>query len=153
MKYTIWADGSCLGNPGWGGTAYVLVREDPQTRTLINSSGSAHLDTTNNRMELLAVIEAFRHLQTIESSASVDLILDSKYVGQGLTVWMKNWKQNNWRTADKKPVKNQDLWLELDSLSYQYDIQFQWIKGHDGDAMNDYVDTEARKRATEIKGK
>ena len=153
-NYVIWADGSCLGNPGFGGTAYVLSRIHPGLNPeLLNTDGSSHIDVTNNKMELLAVIEAFRYLNSIDKTGNVKLVLDSEYVGKGLTVWMKTWKSNSWKTKDKKPVKNKELWKELDDLSSQYNLEFSWVKGHSGDAINEYVDTAARQRASEIKGK
>ena len=128
----IYTDGACKGNPGAGGWG-VLLKFGERTRELCG--GEAH--TTNNRMELLAVIRA---LESLQRRCSVRLHTDSKYVQQGITVWIHDWKKRGWKTADKKPVKNKDLWEELDRLAVQHDIEWLWVRGHRGHAGNERAD-------------
>lgn len=135
-KITIYTDGACSGNPGKGGWAAVII-EDENEKTI---SGSEML-TTNNRMELLAVINALKEV----SSAELDIYTDSKYVKNGIESWIKNWKINGWMTAAKQPVKNKDLWLELDTLVTKKEIEWKWVKGHSNDHYNTIVDEAARK--------
>lgn len=135
-KITIYTDGACSGNPGKGGWAAVIV-EDKNEKTI---SGSEPL-TTNNRMELSAVINALREV----GSAEIDIYTDSKYVKNGIESWIKNWKLNGWMTAAKQPVKNKDLWLELDTLVSEKVIGWKWVKGHSNDHYNTIVDEAARK--------
>jgi ribonuclease HI len=135
-KITIYTDGACSGNPGKGGWAAVIV-EDKNEKTI---SGSEPL-TTNNRMELSAVINALREV----GSAELDIYTDSKYVKNGIESWIKNWKMNGWMTAAKQPVKNKDLWLELDILVSKKEIEWKWVKGHSNDHYNTIVDEAARK--------
>ena len=135
-KITIYTDGACSGNPGKGGWAAVII-EDENEKTI---SGSEML-TTNNRMELLAVINALKEV----SSAELDIYTDSKYVKNGIESWIKNWKLNGWMTAAKQPVKNKDLWLELDTLVSEKVIGWKWVKGHSNDHYNTIVDEAARK--------
>ena len=135
-KITIYTDGACSGNPGKGGWAAVII-EDENEKTI---SGSEML-TTNNRMELLAVINALKEV----SSAELDIYTDSKYVKNGIESWIKNWKMNGWMTAAKQPVKNKDLWLELDALVTKKEIEWKWVKGHSNDHYNTIVDEAARK--------
>ena len=135
-KITIYTDGACSGNPGKGGWAAVII-EDKNEKTI---SGSEQL-TTNNRMELSAVINALREV----ASAELDIYTDSKYVKNGIESWIKNWKMNGWMTAAKQPVKNKDLWLELDILVSKKEIEWKWVKGHSNDHYNTIVDEAARK--------
>ena len=135
-KITIYTDGACSGNPGKGGWAAVII-EDKNEKTI---SGSEPL-TTNNRMELSAVINALREV----GSAELDIYTDSKYVKNGIESWIKNWKMNGWMTAAKQPVKNKDLWLELDILVSKKEIEWKWVKGHSNDHYNTIVDEAARK--------
>ena len=135
-KITIYTDGACSGNPGKGGWAAVII-EDKSEKTI---SGSEQL-TTNNRMELSAVINALREV----GSAELDIYTDSKYVKNGIESWIKNWKMNGWMTAAKQPVKNKDLWLELDILVSKKEIEWKWVKGHSNDHYNTIVDEAARK--------
>lgn len=137
------SDGACSGNPGPGGWAYVLIH--PSTGKRREASG-AELLTTNNKMELQAVIEG---LGALSKPSSVDLYSDSQYVLNGLREWMESWKKRGWRTADKKPVKNQDLWEQLDELKKKHEIRFHWIKGHNDHPENERCDqmaVEARER-------
>ena len=135
-KITIYTDGACSGNPGKGGWAAVII-EDKNEKTI---SGSEPL-TTNNRMELSAVINALKEV----GSAELDIYTDSKYVKNGIESWIKNWKINGWMTAAKQPVKNKDLWLELDTLVSEKAIGWKWVKGHSNDHYNTIVDEAARK--------
>ena len=135
-KITIYTDGACSGNPGKGGWAAVII-EDKNERTI---SGSEPL-TTNNRMELSAVINALKEV----GSAELNIYTDSKYVKNGIESWIKNWKINGWMTAAKQPVKNKDLWLELDILVSKKEIEWKWVKGHSNDHYNTIVDEAARK--------
>ena len=136
----IWTDGACSGNPGPGGWG-VLIKYKKSTKKL---SGSED-DTTNNRMEMTAVINALKYLET---GLTINLYTDSKYVKDGTTKWIHNWKKNNWKNSNKKDVKNKDLWIELDLLSQNYNINWNWVKGHSGNIENDIADklaTEAIK--------
>lgn len=128
----IWTDGACKGNPGWGGWG-ALLRQGRHEKTLFGGQA----DTTNNRMELLAVIEA---LKALKRPCEVVVHTDSQYVQKGMTQWLANWKRRDWRTADKKPVKNADLWQELDELVGRHDVSWKWVRGHAGDAGNEMAD-------------
>jgi ribonuclease HI len=128
----IYTDGACRGNPGPGGWAALLLT-DGREREL--SGFETH--TTNNRMELLAAIRA---LEALKQPCDVELITDSQYVKNGITTWIVDWKRRNWRTSDKKPVKNIDLWQQLDALVAGHRIDWQWVRGHTGDAGNERVD-------------
>ncbi len=133
---TFYTDGACSGNPGPGGWAVILIENDTVTRKW----GGFQNNTTNNRMELTAVIEALKSLRSGEDAA---IYTDSEYVRKGITEWMRNWKLKNWMTAGKKPVKNRDLWELLDSLNHK-DIHWHYVAGHSGDYHNDMCDRIAR---------
>lgn len=130
----LYTDGACSGNPGPGGWAYIL--KHPASGALREASG-AEPDTTNNRMELTAVIEG---LNALKSPTRVELFSDSKYVLEGLKEWMPAWKQRGWRTAAKKPVKNVELWQRLDELIAQHDVRFHWVRGHSEHPENERCD-------------
>jgi ribonuclease HI len=133
----IYTDGACKGNPGvggWGALLQIMGKE----RELWG--GEAH--TTNNRMELLAAIRA---LEALKRPCRVVLHTDSKYVQQGISIWVHNWKQRGWKTADKKPVKNEDLWRTLDELANKHHVQWVWIKGHAGHDGNERADELANR--------
>jgi len=134
-KVEIWTDGGCKGNPGPGGWGAILKYGD-KVKEL--KGGEAH--TTNNRMELMAAISA---LEALTRPCQVVLHTDSQYVRQGVTGWIKNWKRNGWRTADKKPVKNEELWRRLDEVSEPHTIDWRWVKGHAGNPMNERADVLA----------
>lgn len=137
QKYVIYTDGACSGNPGPGGWGAVIISDSKVIKEL-----SGHdQDTTNNRMELLAAIKG---LQSLQSGNRVEIFTDSNYVKNGITSWIINWKKNNWVNSAKKPVKNKDLWLELDSISKEMDITWRWVKGHSGDIMNEKADQLAK---------
>ena len=133
-KTQVFTDGGAHGNPGPGGWAYVIVKDSE----LLESSG-AEVHTTNNRMELTAAIRALERLQSHD--AAIVLHTDSTYVQQGISNWIHNWKRKAWKTAGGKPVKNQDLWRELDELSSSMNISWKWVKGHAGNLHNERCDT------------
>ncbi|BAF87464.1 ribonuclease H [Azorhizobium caulinodans ORS 571] len=135
-RVEIWTDGACSGNPGPGGWGAIL-RSGPHEKEL---KGGEAL-TTNNRMELMAAISA---LEALKKPCGVDLHTDSEYLRNGITKWMFGWKRNGWRTADKKPVKNQDLWERLDAALHSHDIAWHWVKGHAGNELNERADQLAR---------
>ena len=135
----IYTDGSCLENPGNGGWAAIII--DDEKKTQIKGSKK---NTTNNQMELLAPIEA---LKKIPKGSKVQIFTDSKYVKSGITEWIHNWKKNGWKNANKKPVKNKDLWEELDLLANQFEISWNWVKAHSTDELNNEVDLIAREAA------
>ena len=135
----IYTDGSCIGNPGNGGWAAIIIENGNKTKI----KGSKK-DTTNNQMELLAPIKA---LKKIAKGSKVQIFTDSKYVKSGITEWIHNWKKNGWKTASKQPVKNKDLWNELDQMTIQFQIKWSWVKGHSTDVLNNEVDLIARKAA------
>ena len=135
----IYTDGSCLENPGNGGWAAIII--DDGKKTQIKGSKK---NTTNNQMELLAPIEA---LKKIPKGSEVQIFTDSKYVKSGITEWIHNWKKNGWKTADKQPVKNKELWEELDILANQFEISWNWVKAHSNDKLNNEVDLIAREAA------
>jgi len=135
-KVEIYTDGACSGNPGPGGWG-VLLRYAQHEKTL----SGAELNTTNNRMELMAAIMGLRSLQR---ECAVILITDSQYVKKGITEWLPGWKQKGWRTSANKPVKNQDLWEQLDYEVSRHEVEWQWVKGHSGHPENDQVDLLAR---------
>lgn len=138
-EVNIYTDGSCLGNPGPGGWG-ALLEFKQQNKEL--SGGFAH--TTNNRMELLAPINALKQLK---ESCLVNIYTDSQYVKNGINQWIHNWKKNGWRTANKKAVKNADLWQQLDNECERHEIQWHWVKAHNGHAQNERVDDLAREAA------
>ena len=135
----IYTDGSCLENPGNGGWAAIII--DDEKKTQIKGSKK---NTTNNQMELLAPIEA---LKKIPKSSKIQIFTDSKYVKSGITEWIHSWKKNGWRTANKQPVKNKELWTELDLLTNEFEIKWSWVKAHSADKLNNEVDLIAREAA------
>jgi len=135
----IYTDGSCLENPGNGGWAAIII--DDGKKTQIKGSKK---NTTNNQMELLAPIQA---LKKIPKSSKIEIFTDSKYVKSGITEWIHNWKKNGWKTSDKKPVKNKELWEELDLLANEFEISWNWVKAHSTDKLNNEVDLIAREAA------
>lgn len=134
-KIEIYTDGACSGNPGPGGWGALLRSGDHEKEM---SGGEA--DTTNNRMEMMAVIKA---LESLKKPSEVDLYTDSKYVMDGVNKWMDGWKAKGWKNAAKKPVKNKDLWLEIDALTQTHKVRFHWVKGHAGHPENERADVLA----------
>lgn len=139
----LYTDGACLGNPGPGGWGVVLSW-DGQIKEL--SGGQA--DTTNNQMELTAVIKG---LESLKRPVSLQIVTDSKYVMQGITQWMAGWKRNGWRTAAKKPVANRELWEKLDSLLSGHTVSWEWVKGHSGHQQNERCDALASLQAALVR--
>ncbi|MEL6324122.1 MAG: ribonuclease HI [Pseudomonadota bacterium] len=140
----IWTDGACSGNPGPGGWG-ALLKAGEREKEIFGGEPT----TTNNRMELMAAIEA---LNSLKSRARVILHTDSTYVKDGLTKWIHGWKKNGWKTAAKKPVKNQDLWQALDAAVQRHDVTWKWVKGHSGDPGNERADALARRGAEDARG-
>ena len=133
----IFTDGACRGNPGPGGWG-ALIKFDTVQKEIFGGQNS----TTNNQMELFAAIEG---LSTLKEPCNVELFTDSKYVMDGITQWIQNWKKNNWKTAAKKEVKNKDLWQKLDQLMTYHQVKWRWVKGHSGDPGNEVADLLANK--------
>ena len=143
MAAEIYTDGSCLGNPGPGGWAAIMVWGDHEK---LLSGGEDN--TTNNRMELMAAIMA---LEALTRPVDVTLTSDSSYLKDGITKWIMGWKKNGWKTAAKKPVANQDLWIRLDDAVGAHNVTWAWVKGHAGHPMNERCDDMARQEAEKIK--
>lgn len=142
-EIVIYTDGACLGNPGPGGWGAVLRFGEHEKQLYGGES-----NTTNNRMELMGAISA---LQAITKPYPVILFTDSSYVRNGITRWISGWKRNGWRTADKKPVKNAELWQQLDAIAAQYEIDWRWVKGHAGNEGNELADQLASRGAQEAR--
>ena len=146
MKHVdIYTDGACSGNPGPGGWAAVLVF-GPLRKEL----SGAEPDTTNNRMEITAAIRA---LEILKEQCEITLTTDSQYLRQGITKWMFAWKKNGWKTSNKQPVKNQDLWMRLDRLTRKHEITWEWVKGHADHPENERCDKLAREAIRRLKSK
>jgi len=138
----VYTDGSCLGNPGNGGWAFLVKKND-----IISSRSGFVLNTTNNQMELTAAIKAIEFLDTNDV---INLLTDSNYVKNGITSWIKNWKINNWKNSSKQPVKNKDLWERLDELNSTKSVNWQWVKAHSTNNYNIHVDLLARQSAESL---
>jgi ribonuclease HI len=141
----IYTDGACSGNPGPGGWGAILSFAGKEKEL---KGGELH--TTNNRMELMAAISA---LEALTKPCDVDLHTDSQYVRNGISSWINGWKKNGWKTADKKPVKNVDLWQKLDAALKQHTVRWHWVKGHAGHPMNERADQLARDAIAELRDK
>ena len=133
MKYKVYTDGACSGNPGKGGWAAIILNE----KSIQSNVSGGENRTTNNRMELMAPIMA---LNKIKKSSEIIIYTDSKYVKDGITEWIKKWKLNNWKSANKKPVKNKDLWIKLDNSCQKHKVTWKWVKAHAGNKFNNLVD-------------
>ena len=144
MEIIIYTDGACLGNPGPGGWAAIIIEHNKEKKIF----GGEKL-TTNNRMELTAAIKALEYCDTQKekqlSLKNIKIFTDSTYVKDGITIWIKNWENNDWKTADKQNVKNVDLWKRLKNLTASKQINWHWVKGHSNNTMNDLVDALAKK--------
>ena len=138
-------DGACSGNPGPGGWGAILTYGEHEKQL---SGGESH--TTNNRMELMAAIAA---LEALKRPSTVELHTDSKYVHDGISKWIHGWKRNGWRNAEKKPVKNQDLWQRLDLAMQRHEVHWRWVKGHAGHDMNERADALARQAIKDLRAK
>jgi ribonuclease HI len=144
----IYTDGGCSGNPGPGGWAYVMTNNTG----IIAEKWGAEKNTTNNRMELSAVIAALEALPSLAlSPGKVTVYTDSQYVQKGITQWIHSWKQNSWMTSGKKPVKNKDLWQRLDKLSGSFPLAWMWVKGHAGDELNERCDQMTQKAIASLR--
>ena len=138
MKYKIYTDGACSGNPGPGGWAAIIISDNEIKETFFGSEKN----TTNNQMELTAPIKA---IQKFKKKSEILIFTDSTYVRDGITTWIKKWEKNGWKTALKKPVKNKDLWKKLKNLSSKHSIKWVWVKGHAQDKYNNLVDELAQR--------
>ena len=139
----IYTDGACKGNPGVGGWGALLIQNEQSIEIF-----DGELQTTNNRMELKAVIEALNHAKSM--SDDIQIYTDSSYVQKGIQEWIHNWKKNGWRSSNKKPVKNQDLWQELDTLNSSLKVEWFWVKGHAGHPGNERADFLANEGVKKI---
>lgn len=137
MEIVIYTDGGCHGNPGPGAWAFILLISDGNAV----SRAGVEQSTTNNRMELLAVIKALEEIDPGGTEAEIVIHTDSQYVQKGITEWISNWEKNGWLTTSKKPVKNKELWQELKRAADRYTIRWKWVQGHAGDKMNELCDT------------
>ena len=140
MKLKIYTDGACSGNPGKGGWAAIILDSSSQQ---LSVSGSEN-NTTNNRMELMAPIMA---LKKIKIRSEIIIYTDSRYVKDGITEWIKKWKLNNWKSSNKKPVKNKDLWVKLDNHCQKHNVSWKWVKAHASNKLNNLVDELAVSKA------
>ena len=136
-----YTDGACSGNPGPGGWGALLVARDGETVLRERELSGGEAETTNNRMELLAAINA---LESLTRASEITVVTDSAYVKNGVTSWMHGWKRNGWKTSTKKPVKNEDLWRRLDTAQARHAVQWEWVKGHAGHPENERADALAR---------
>ena len=141
IDLTAYTDGACSGNPGPGGWGVLLVARDGEAVLREKELCGGAPDTTNNRMELMAAISA---LEALDRPSQLTVVTDSAYVKGGITGWMFGWKKNGWRTSDKKPVKNVDLWQRLDDAQERHDVRWEWVKGHAGHPENERADVLAR---------
>lgn len=141
-RITIYTDGSCRGNPGPGGWAAILTYGKQEKEIF-----GAEKMTTNNRMELQAAVEA---LKSLTRRCEVDLFTDSQYLKQGMTAWIHNWRRNGWLSSDKKPIKNQDLWVQLDECASSHHVHWHWVKAHNGHEYNERVDMLAKQAIGDI---
>ena len=140
----IWTDGACSGNPGPGGWGALMISGEHEKELF---GGEA--ETTNNRMEMMAAIQA---LSALKGPSKVRLHTDSTYLKDGLTKWIHGWKRNGWKTAAKKPVKNDDLWKRLDAIASKHDVSWEWVKGHAGHPENERADQLAREAISTLSG-
>jgi len=136
-----YTDGACSGNPGPGGWGALLIARDGDTVLKERALSGGEAETTNNRMELLAAINA---LETLERATTLTIVTDSSYVKDGITKWIHGWKARGWKTAAKKPVKNEELWKRLEAATTRHDVTWEWVKGHAGHPENEKADELAR---------
>tara|TARA_A100001037_G_C14737691_1_gene451685 strand:- start:28 stop:453 length:426 start_codon:yes stop_codon:yes gene_type:complete len=138
MKYKIYTDGACSGNPGPGGWAAIIIKDDEVEEMLSGNEKK----TTNNKMELLAPIKA---IEKLKNKSEISIFTDSKYVKDGITIWINRWEKNDWKTSSKKPVKNKDLWKKLKNLTLKHKIKWVWVKGHAQNKYNNLADDLAQR--------
>ena len=151
VRIIAYTDGACSGNPGPGGWGLYLKAENEKGETLKeNEFYGNEVHTTNNRMELIGAIKAIEKLKK-KTGVSLTIRTDSTYVRKGITEWLSNWKKNNWRKSDKKPVENRDLWELLDKIVTKHSVKWEWVKGHSGEPGNEIADALARKGRDEAK--
>ena len=143
-RVTIFTDGACKGNPGPGGWGAILISGGHR-----KDIWGGEPETTNNRMELMAAIQA---LESLKRPCAVELHSDSTYVLKGITEWMAGWKARGWKTGDKKPVKNEDLWKRLDQARLRHEVKWKWVKGHAGHELNEHADALANRGVDEVLG-
>ena len=136
-----YTDGACSGNPGPGGWGVLMLAKDGETVLRSRELNGGEAETTNNRMELLAAISA---LEVLKRASAITVVTDSAYVKNGVTAWIFNWKKNGWKTADRKPVKNAELWQRLDTAQARHKVTWKWVKGHAGHPENERADELAR---------
>lgn len=141
VEFLAWTDGACSGNPGPGGWGVLMRAMDGESVVKERELSGGEAETTNNRMELLAAIHA---LEALQRDVAITITTDSAYVKNGVTTWIHGWKKNGWKTADRKPVKNVDLWQRLDAAQARHRVTWKWIKGHAGHAENEHADELAR---------
>ncbi len=141
-KLFAYTDGACSGNPGPGGWGALLVAKDGDKVLKERELFGGEVNTTNNRMELLAAINA---LEALDRPSQITIVTDSAYVKNGVAGWIFGWKKNGWKTASKKPVKNEDLWRRLDAAQHRHDVTWEWVKGHAGHPENERADELARR--------
>jgi ribonuclease HI len=146
-QVVIHTDGACSGNPGPGGWGAVLHFKDSESQLREKELWGGELATTNNRMELMAAIQA---LEALRRPCNVELHTDSQYVQKGIREWIHGWKRRGWLTADKKPVKNDDLWKRLDAARLRHEVDWRWVKGHAGHEFNERADALARQGMAEV---
>jgi ribonuclease HI len=140
-KLFAYTDGACSGNPGPGGWGVLMFAKDGEAVLKSRDLSGGAANTTNNQMELTAAIMA---LETLERPSAITIVTDSSYVKDGITTWIHGWKKNGWKTAAKKPVKNEELWKRLEAATHRHDVTWEWIKGHAGHADNERADELAR---------
>jgi ribonuclease HI len=147
----IYTDGGCSGNPGPGGWAFVIIMQTFQGEQIIAQNKGSQEITTNNKMELIAVIEALRELKkNNDAPKRISVYTESQYGQKGMTEWILKWKRNSWRTSDKKPVKNRELWTELDLLASDFSVNWEWVKGHAGNKYNELCDSMTQEAVNSI---
>lgn len=148
IQLIAYTDGACSGNPGPGGWGAVLLAMDGDRVVKARELSGGEAETTNNRMELMAAISA---LSALEKPSAITIVTDSVYLKDGIQKWLGGWKARGWKTADKKPVKNQDLWEQIDALNARHNVVWQWTKGHAGDEGNERADKLAREEVKKLK--
>jgi ribonuclease HI len=158
MNIKIYTDGGCSGNPGPGGWAYIIVGDKTgrgkDGGSILAEKKGAEKDTTNNRMELGAVVAALEALSLLRISPdNVTVYTDSQYVQKGMETWIHSWKRNGWRTSSREPVKNQDLWQRLDEFAAPFSVRWVWVKGHAGNELNERCDRMTQEAIASLPGK